>query len=208
MPHLHSIFLKKAPFLRIVVALVIGIIVQWHTRLSEEIWIFSGMLSLILLASFSFIPVFDRFRLGFINGIVISFVFISLGGFLTEGKDIRNDKNWVGNYNKDITGYIVVLDEPLQEKPKTFKAMAEVKGLLLNKNIIPAFGRIVIYFKKDSLPGPGFGAKIVFQKPVEEIKNAGNPGGFDYKRYGILNGFTHQVFLQRSEYQILFFCRK
>jgi ComEC/Rec2-related protein len=33
---------------------------------------------------------------------------------------------------------------------------------------------------------------------LQEIKNAGNPGGFDYKRYSLFQGITHQAFLKKE----------
>ena len=31
----------------------------------------------------------------------------------------------------------------------------------------------------------------------------GNPGGFDYKRYSLFHGITHQVFLKQDEFEVL-----
>lgn len=38
---------------------------------------------------------------------------------------------------------------------------------------------------------------------MQEIKNAGNPGGFDYKRYSLFHGITHQVYLEENEFELL-----
>jgi competence protein ComEC len=47
------------------------------------------------------------------------------------------------------------------------------------------------------------GAEIIFSKQLEEIKQASNPGGFDYKRYCLFQGITHQVFLKKREFVVL-----
>jgi len=44
---------------------------------------------------------------------------------------------------------------------------------------------------------------LIITKPLQEIKNSGNPGGFDYKRYSLFQGITHQVFLKENEFKIL-----
>ena len=43
----------------------------------------------------------------------------------------------------------------------------------------------------------------MFNKPLQEIKNSGNPGGFDYKRYSLFQGITHQVYLKPGEFTVL-----
>lgn len=65
-------------------------------------------------------------------------------------------------------------------------------------------GNIVLYFKKDAaLKNLHYGAQIVFKKPLQEIKNSGNPGGFDYKRYSLFHGITHQVNLSSKDFEVL-----
>jgi competence protein ComEC len=38
---------------------------------------------------------------------------------------------------------------------------------------------------------------------LQEIRNQGNPGGFDFKRYCLFQGITGQVFLQQNDYILL-----
>ena len=110
--------------------------------------------------------------------------FIAIGAILVAHHDIRHSKNWVGNYLTENNTLLVTLEEPLVEKTKSFKADASVKYLSENGKFIPVKGKIIIYFKKDSLlPALGYGSQIIFKKTLQEIKNSGNPGGFDYKRY-------------------------
>ena len=47
------------------------------------------------------------------------------------------------------------------------------------------------------------GSEIIFSSPLQEIKNAGNPGGFDYKRYSLFQGITHQAFLKKGGFIVL-----
>ena len=48
-----------------------------------------------------------------------------------------------------------------------------------------------------------YGTQILFKKPLQEIKNSGNPGGFDYKRFSLFRGITHQVYLEPDEFVVL-----
>ena len=49
--------------------------------------------------------------------------------------------------------------------------------------------------KKTAVYQLDYGSQLVISKPLQEIKNSGNPGGFDYKRYSLFQGITHQVYL-------------
>ncbi len=69
---------------------------------------------------------------------------------------------------------------------------------------MPVQGKIILYFKKDSLVPPiVYGSQIIFKKALQEIKNSGNPGGFDYKRYSLFQGITHQVYLKPGDFSLL-----
>ncbi|MEI2740550.1 MAG: ComEC/Rec2 family competence protein [Chitinophagaceae bacterium] len=69
--------------------------------------------------------------------------------------------------------------------------------------MIPVKGKIILYFKKDSSLQVTYGSQIIFKKSLQEIKNSGNPGGFDYKRYSLFQGITHQVYLKPDEFEVL-----
>ena len=43
----------------------------------------------------------------------------------------------------------------------------------------------------------------MISKPLQEIKNSGNPGAFDYKRYSLFQGTTHQLYLKENEFERL-----
>ncbi len=198
-----SNFWKKTPFLKLLLAAIAGIIVQWHFQVSITIWWLVLLAGTVLTAIFFLIPFFKRFRFAFINGIITSILFFSIGGMLTWQKDIRNDKQWLGNYYTGTETLIVTVDEPPVEKTKSVKANATVSYLLKNEQPISVNGKIILYFKKDSSLQLSYGSQIIFKKPLQEIKNSGNPGGFDYKRYSLFQGITHQVYLKSDEFELL-----
>ena len=198
-----SNFWKKTPFLKLLLAAIAGIIVQWHFQVSITIWWLVLLAGTVLTAIFFLIPFFKRFRFAFINGIITSILFFSIGGMLTWQKDLRNDKQWLGNYYTGTETLIVTVDEPPVEKTKSVKANATVSYLLKNEQPISVNGKIILYFKKDSSLQLSYGSQIIFKKPLQEIKNSGNPGGFDYKRYSLFQGITHQVYLKSDEFELL-----
>ena len=150
--------------------------------------------------SFFFLPVFKRYRLSGVNGVSIAGMFLAIGGLLSWYKDIRQDKDWFGRKYENGNALIVTLKEDLVEKTKSFKANASVDFIFKIDSSIKTNGTIILYFEKDSLlPNLGYGSQLVINKPLQEIKNSGNPGGFDYKRYSLFQGITHQVYLRGKE---------
>ena len=201
MPIQEIYFWKKVPFIRLLLSLMIGIIIQWFWQLTPLVWyvIFAG--ALLILITFFYFPLFTRYRLGFLNGTAILLPFIALGALLAWHHDIRHAKNWVGNHSKGNVSFIATVEESPIEKNKSFKADASITHLIENEKAVPVKGKIILYFKKDSLLPPlKYGSQIVFTKSLQEIKNSGNPGGFDYKRYSLFHGITHQVYLTPEEF--------
>lgn len=207
-PMVH--FWKRAPFIRVLLPLMAGIAIQWNCQVSLTAWWILLIFSLIFISFFFIIPFFQRYKSAWSNGICITLMFISVGALLTGYKDIRHNSQWFGNLYEGNTSMGVALDEPLVEKTKSFKANAKVNYILQNGKAIKVKGKIILYFKKDSTGQAGslfqplaYGTQIIFNTPLQEIKNSGNPGGFDYKRYSLFQGISHQVFLKPGEFEIL-----
>ncbi|MBN8674483.1 MAG: ComEC family competence protein [Chitinophagales bacterium] len=204
MPVATVYFWKKAPFVRLLIALMAGIILQWHWQVNPSTWWIVFISGILVSSSFFFLSFFNRYQLGFINGVSAFSVFLALGALLTWHEDIRHEPQWLGGHYHPGDPVMVTLDEPLVEKTKSLKANASVAYLLHNDSLRLAKGKIIIYFKKDSsLRQLSYGSHILFKKPLQEIKNSGNPGGFDYKRYSLFQGITHQVYLEEDEFEIL-----
>lgn len=204
MPLPTAYFWSKAPFVRLLTALVAGIILQWQFHLSFEFLCTSLSIALVLSVAYFFIPVKLKYKFSYLNGVAINFMIALFGGTLVWANDIRSDKMWIGNNYQDSSLVIVTIEEPLVEKTKSFKALATVNGIYSKNKFIEAKGNLILYFKKDSsLNQLHYGSQIVFNKPLQQIKNSGNPGTFDYKRYSLFQGITHQLNLSLNEYEIL-----
>jgi competence protein ComEC len=195
---------KKAPFVRFLVPLIAGIILQWNFQLPLK----------ILLCAFSFSSVavkvsflytnYRRYQLAVLNGGAIVATFLSIGSLLVWFKDIRHDAmSYVNRYKKG-DNVIAVLQEPPLEKASSYKAIATISAVGENKEFNETTGDAIIYFQKDTdVLSLDYGTEMIFSAPLQEIKNTGNPGGFDYKRYCLFQGITHQVFLKKGGFIVL-----
>ncbi|MGH2553305.1 MAG: ComEC/Rec2 family competence protein [Chitinophagaceae bacterium] len=200
----HSFFWKKAPFIKLLIGMIAGILVQWQWQVAVLYWLVLLLFSIAVIIIFFFTPFFIRYRFLFISGISVTVMFFSIGAILAWHKDVRNDKSWLGYSYQEKDAVIASLDEPPVEKTKSYKANAIVRFLVHNGKSVPVKGKIILYFRKDTLPADiEYGSIIIFKKTLQEIKNSGNPGGFDYKRYALFQDIAHQAFLKKEEFEIL-----
>ncbi|HTE31138.1 MAG TPA: DUF4131 domain-containing protein, partial [Chryseolinea sp.] len=189
-------FWKKIPFLRLLLPLIAGILSQWELQFGSTILILVIVFCTCFVLFFPRFSIFFRYRTSYLNGSIIVILFVSLGAFLTRKQDIRHQDRWFKNLQKPTDAIILTLDEPLVEKPRSMKAKCHISSLLRDGNIIPVVGTALAYFSKDSCPPAlGYGSRIIIKKPLQLIRNSGNPGGFDYSRYSLFQGTLHQVFL-------------
>lgn len=191
---------KKAPFLRVLAAFVPGIVIQWYLPLPVT-WLWSILgISVVTVAAFRVLSSYHYYRFAWLQGMIIHLALATAGALLAWHKDIRHKDRWFGSCYKEGDALTVVLNEAPVEKIRSVKAIAAVKTCRGR----PVEGSIIIYFKKDSsLASLSYGTQLVFKKPLQEIHNSGNPGGFDYSRYCLFNSITNQVYLQPGEFYIL-----
>jgi len=191
---------KKAPFIRMLIPLMAGIIIQWHVQAELIVILPVLMASFFSILALFFLPLLKRYRLAPVNGFLFVFLFAALGALLAWIKDIRHQPGWFGNYYKNENALVVTLTEAPVEKTKSYKANASVNYVLQNDSSFKTTGTIILYFKKDSsITTLGYGTQLLIKKPLQKIKNSGNPGGFDYKRYSLFQGITHQVYLREAD---------
>jgi competence protein ComEC len=194
----------KAPFIRLLAALLIGILLQWHLQLPFLYLITGSVICAIFIAIYSLSSIKLLYSFAAVNGVAISLLLICVGAILVWANDVRNNKAWAGRHYKDGDYVIATLAEPLVEKPNSYKAVAHFTSIKKSDSVLKTTGDLILYFKKDSITPPlQYGSQIIFTKALQEIKNSGNPGSFDYKRYSLFQNITHQAFLTSPDYVVL-----
>ena len=195
---------KKAPFIRLLLPLMAGILLQWYLQIPLQ-FIVTAFISLgVAFFLFLLLPIALRFKMQPLQGFIIQLIFVALGAWLTWQKDVRHHNNWYGNFYKEGSYLVVRIDEPLVEKNKSFKADGYVEAVVQDGKTIPAEGKLLLYFSKDSFKtNLAYGDRIIIQKKLQPIKNSGNPGAFNYQRYAAFQGIFHNVFLKDKDWRAL-----
>lgn len=193
-------FWRSVPFIRLLVPLTAGIILSQYHQFSLQLLIILSLLSTLVLILVRLASKL-RYRLRLINGLSLNLLFVCVGCLLMYFQNIENDGRWIGNFASKATAVSVTLQEPLTLKPNSYKALAKLESALVNGEWRMVKGTILIYFKKDGLPpGLSYGSRIIIQKPLQVIRNSGNPGSFDYKQYCARQGIHYQVYLQPKDF--------
>src|SRR5690349_23580832 len=128
-----NLVIRKIPFLKLFIAFIAGITLQWYADPNESIYLFSFTAGISILVSMFFIPRFDRLRFSILALVAASMIFFSLGGSAARKKDRRNDPRWIGNIYMVNDAVCVSLDEPPVEKAKTWKAKAKIHYIIRNR---------------------------------------------------------------------------
>ena len=127
---------KKAPFIRFLLPLIAGIILQWNLQIPPGVLWILLCISSITTITFFFIPFFERYKLSALSGIAVIILFIALGGLLSWYKNIQHDENWFGKRYKNENALIVTLIENRAEKTKSYKVNASVEYILQKDSCI------------------------------------------------------------------------
>lgn len=188
---------KKAPFIRLLLPLMAGIVLQWYLQLPVAICIV-GIVSLsIAYLLFFLFPIAVRYKLQALQAVILNLLLITIGLLLTWQKDVQHTDSWFGQYYYDSDYLVVRINEPLIEKSKSYKADGYVESLMHKDAVIACTGKLLLYFSKDSLELPlKYGDKILINKNLQHIKNSGNPGAFNYQCYAAFQSTFHNVFLK------------
>ncbi len=205
MPHSQLyIESRKMPFVRLLLALIIGIVLQWYLDIQPVVSLLLFAIALLTYSVFFFLPAYQRFRGQWLQGVVILTMIATTGSLLSFIKNPLHQKDNYTQVYKEGDAIVATVDETLITKPKTFKANVAVNGVYHNKVYTPVSGIIIVYFDKENIAANlDYGSQILFTKPIQDIKNTGNPGSFDYRRFLLFQGITGQANLKKNEYTIL-----
>jgi competence protein ComEC len=204
-PHLKQLFVwKQSPFIRLLVPVIAGILLEWYLKIPLIVIIAEAVCFTAALFLFKFLPIGVRFKWQPLQGVCLNLLLASFGLFITWQKDIRHYKNWFGNYYQNNCQLIIRIDEPIIEKEKSYKANGYIESIIIHDTTIACKGKLLLYFSKDSSARQlHYGDVICINKNLQRIKNAGNPGEFDYEQYAIFQQTLYNVFLKKQDWVLL-----
>jgi competence protein ComEC len=186
-------YLQRAPFIRILLPFVAGIVTASLFHNLPVWWIVPPLVILFLLILFLIRKV--GYFQNIITGGVLTTFFLLAGIIMTIA--FNDPVKWPPGEIYEA----ILLERPV-EREKSFRAEILLKSILTDDSQIIVKERMLVYFAKDEkvtslIPG----SRIIYYKTPEEIVNQGNPFEFDYKKYLLRKKIRYQVFLNNNSWE-------
>jgi competence protein ComEC len=195
--------LGQAPLFKILLPFLAGVIL---CALFPDSGLWTIAIEILFLSGLLFIAyrkylAASKYNLRFLGGAGLSLILIALGmtDVYLHKSNLKPD--FFAQKLQPNEWLLVRLAEPLQEKAKSFKAIALVQSTGIPAAAKSAQGRIILYFEKDSTRAfPEYGDLILIKNKVEPLGGPKNPGEFDYSHYMAWQDVYHSAYLKPEEW--------
>ncbi len=194
---------KPAPFVRLLLPMAAGILLQWYLGFNLRFIVIAVICFGLAFLFFQFLSITLRFRLKYMQGMLLNFFILSLALLLTYRANSSRSNNWYGNLLTDSSKLLLRINEPLTPKTNSYKSIAVVEAVFGTDTVKIASGKLLLYFSKSENMQLNYGDKIIIDKPPQWIRNSGNPGAFDYERYSSFQQLFHTVYLKPEDYVVV-----
>ena len=165
MPRYGIPFWRASPFLRLLTPLTGGILFAHHIHTSSFFISCVFFTSLLGIASFRLFTVHKKYHWRWLNGIAFQLLPFCIGLQLVQLKNNTRQQNWIGSYADSVITLQCIVQEPLTEKPATFKTIARAAAVRINNEWRKTSGKLIVYLKKENNPASiHYGSEIIVRK--------------------------------------------
>lgn len=192
------------PFVRFVVPLIMGILLQAYLNVEF------GLFVLIGLSAYLALYLIERpkhmmaaFKLRHLHAPLIGLILIGLGGMAADYHH-RPDPRTHFTTDADITHLQAELVEAVSEKTKTYRTVLRVTDGRKEGQWQPASGNLLVYLEKDSLAADlEIGDRLLLIEGSRAVDGPKNPGEFDYRAYLSKKGIHHQQYVKSGQWSVV-----
>ncbi len=195
---------NKYPVLRLLIALVIGILIAYFIEFSFIKWYyFFPILAMLSFLAFPRKYLFP-YRFRYFTGSYIYFAFIVLGILTLRYHSLKVNSNYIGKYVNSANQILVKVIEPPRQTEKTVKLFVSIKSCNTIKTSQFCYGKAVLYLQKDSNAlNIVFGDILVINKNLKPIQQPSSPDQFDYASYLSLQDIYYQQYIKSGEWYVV-----
>jgi competence protein ComEC len=196
--------MKELPFLRILIPFAAGITTRLIYPVGNVFPAAMMAISLALILSFRFLPIWAVWRYAAIRAIALHAVLFAAGCFIMAARDLADHRQQsLKEEGEEPMGYIMTLLQPTEKKPRSHRSITKTWRVMADGEMLP-IQRCIVYFKKDdSLQVPKIGDRIFVFKDPSPLKSSDNPGGFNPSVFYGRQGIGGSVYLQKGDYLII-----
>ncbi|MDR2836869.1 MAG: competence protein ComEC family protein [Bacteroidales bacterium] len=193
--------LRKFPYIRLTIPLIIGILVGLNFQISLY---FSILLFSIALIFFIFINFKKKKQYTILVGISINVMILALGLFLVQNSLTSGKIDKIEELNKENGLLLGEISDSPKVKEKIITLNINIIAIRSDKNWLSSSGKTILYIVKDSLSEKlSLGNIIAFNPKLQEIENSGNPEEFDYKKYLSYNFINTSAYLETNDWHLV-----
>ncbi|MFY7652181.1 MAG: ComEC/Rec2 family competence protein [Chitinophagaceae bacterium] len=195
-------FYRRIPILRSFIYFSFGIMGGFYTKTAVIFPIVGIVCCIVALVIYQLLSLKRQYLLQWLQGLFVWLLCFFIGACYIQLYQKDKQPNFPQFSANEKTTSFISLNEPLQEKAKTYKATATIHNYqqIENKQWQKTNAQLIVYFKKDSsFKNFKAGDTVLLSSVIQPITNAGNPGGFDYKGYCARQGIYFQTFVKANE---------
>lgn len=199
-----AIFTARVPALRILLPMMSGIVAGEYVAVPDPVLYIAVGVLIVTLVVFRFMPLYSRYRLQFIRGMLIWLLIFCAGVMLIQSAKVTAKESWYGHHYQEGQQLLLRIEEPWIRRAKSIKTRATVVGQWQEKKFKRSTGGIWFYSAPGAMPEDyAVGNFVITNQAVQPVKNSGNPGAFDYAAYSQRQGITGQLFVRDSTQVVL-----
>ncbi|MBN3034244.1 MAG: ComEC/Rec2 family competence protein [Bacteroidales bacterium] len=193
--------LKPYPFVRLLLPFIAGIVAAFFTGASPQMpaLFLSGLVLTVLYVVF----LQPSYRKRWMPGMIAYLALAVLGYLVTSIRIYQYVKNPVSDSQEPFV-MLVRLIEPVVERQNNYRTVAKMILKKDGDDHQMLQGRVLLYFRKDSLSSQLFyGDEILVKGWIKGIAPPGNPHEFDYRRYMADRGVLYTSYIGRDQWKLV-----
>jgi competence protein ComEC len=191
------------PFVRYVLVLIAGMVLYIYTGFYHISlpWIFAGLvLTYFLVEKFS--PNHYRNQLSStMAAIGLASLFVA-SLIISHQRHDSLDSSHLLHQTDTIDHYQAVIVSAVQNKPRSYRAEAELRTVDQLGHWKPVQGKVMLSFDKSGKK-PVYGDVLLIKGSPSLVKAPANPEEFDYRRYLFYQHITHQHYLRPGDFLVM-----
>ena len=190
--------IRRYPFIRLTIPLIVGIVLALLLPLPQWIgWSLLGVSAACFIV-FKHIP---KYIIALPTGISVNVFLVSVGLLLASFNVEGEAKDTLAGYKGFVIGEVA--DDP-KIKENNVSLEIEVSAIRDGDEWIETSGRTLLYLEKDSASLLlRTGDRIVFSPELSGIENKGNPEEFDYRKYLAYNMIFSSDYLAGDDWRLV-----
>lgn len=190
---------QSAPFLRLLIPFAIGILSAYYFNITASLLQKIAVFAILILLIFSLASITIKFKWMAISGYAIHTLLFVFGVAICNQQDLRKQNSFIGYHYCKNDSIIAIIQEPLIQKRKTWKTIANIVAVKHQGKWIKAKSKLLIYIKNNHLAQQlSTGDTIELAAPLQIISNNFNAGSFDFVRYCAFQQIYYQLYLPDS----------